>query len=75
MRSVTGQSLRMGGLLIEVLGVMGIMTGRGDIEAARLRLPGGTVVSPMWIVFALGLVIWVVGTILVFGARSKNSQS
>jgi hypothetical protein len=69
MKSVIGQSLRFGGMLIEMLGVMGIVTGRGDIESLRLRLPDGTQVSPAYIMFAVGLVIWIVGTILVTSSR------
>ena len=42
MKKVTGQSLRFGGMFIEMLGAMGIMTGKGDIESLRLRLPDGT---------------------------------
>ncbi len=74
MGRVTGQSLRLGGLLIEALGVMGIMTGRGDIEALHFHLPGGTVVSPAWVVLALGFVMWLVGTILFVGSKPKRSQ-
>ena len=74
MRRATGQSLRLIGLLIEVFGVMGIMTGRGDIEALHFHLPGGTEVSPAWIVLAMGFVIWLVGTILLVGSKPKRSQ-
>ena len=72
MKKVTGQFLRLVGLLVEMLGIMGVLTGRGDIEAARLRLPSGTLVSPAWIAIALGFAIWMVGTILVFRSRSRR---
>ncbi len=74
MKKVTGQFLRLVGLLVEMLGIMGVLTGRGDIEAARLRLPSGTLVSPAWIAIALGFAIWMVGTILVFRSRSRREQ-
>ena len=74
MRKVTGQSLRLGGMLIEMLGVMGVMTGQGDIESLRLRLPGGTVVSPAWIAVVLGFAIWLVGTILLTKSRSSRPK-
>jgi hypothetical protein len=74
MKRVVGQILRVVGLLIEMFGVIGVVTGRGDIEALHLRLSGGTVVSPAWIVLALGFVIWLVGTILIVGSKPKCSQ-
>ena len=74
MKKVTGQSLRLGGMLIEMLGVVGVMTGKGDIESLRLRLPGGTVVSLPWITVVSGFVIWLVGTILVTSSRTSRPK-
>ncbi|MGP0066269.1 MAG: hypothetical protein ACLQGP_22030 [Isosphaeraceae bacterium] len=74
MKKGTGQSLRLGGMLIEMLGVMGVMTGKGDIESLRLRLPGDTVVSPAWTAVVLGFVIWLVGTILVASSRTSRPK-
>ena len=74
MRKATGQSLRLGGMLIEMLGVMGVMTGKGDIESLRLRLPGGTVVSPAWFAVVLGFAMWLFGTILVSSKRSSRTK-
>jgi hypothetical protein len=73
MKKVTGQILRLGGLLIEMLGVLGILTGSRDAGAARLRLPGGTLIAPAWIAVALGFLIWLVGTFLVYGSRPSRS--
>ena len=42
MKKVTGQSLRLGGMFIEMLGVMGMMTGKGDIESLRLHSPAAS---------------------------------
>jgi hypothetical protein len=74
MKKSIGQSVRFGGLLIEFFGVMGVMTGKGDIESLHIRLPGGTDVSPAWIVLALGFVVWLVGTILVASARPSHPR-
>jgi hypothetical protein len=73
MKQVTGQILRLGGLFIEMLGVLGIVTGNHDVGAARLRLPGGTMVAPAWIAVALGFVIWLLGTFLAYGSRPSRS--
>jgi hypothetical protein len=74
MKKVTGQSLRLGGMLIEMIGVMGVMTGKGDIASLRLRLPSGGEVSPAWIAVVLGFVIWLVGTIIVASSRSSRPK-
>ena len=74
MRKVTGQNLRLGGMLIEMIGVMGVMTGKGDIAPLRLRLPGGGVASPAWIAVVLGFVIWLVGTIIVTSSRPSRPK-
>ncbi len=74
MKKVTGQSLRLGGMLIEMLGVMGVVTGKGDIEAARLQIPGFSPVSPAWIAVVLGFVIWLVGTILVSSSQPSRPK-
>jgi hypothetical protein len=73
MKKVNGQILRLGGLLIEMLGVLGIVTGHPDAGAARLRLPGGTMIAPAWIAVALGFLMWMLGSFLVYGSRSPRS--
>jgi hypothetical protein len=75
MSRVTGQILRTIGLLIELLGFMGVMTGRDDIAALRLRLPNGTELSPAWIAFAVGFVIWMIGTVVVFKSQRTKPPS
>ena len=51
MKKATAQSLRLGGMIIEMLGVMGIITGRGDIESLRppppRQHPGVASLSPV----------------------------
>jgi len=75
MRKGVGQSLRLAGLLIELLGVMGVVTGQDDVESARLRLPGGAVVPLAWIAVVMGFVIWLVGTIVIVGTRPNRPRS
>jgi hypothetical protein len=74
MRKVTGQYLRLGGMLIEMIGVIGVITGKGDIASLHLRLPGVGVVSPAWIAVVLGFVIWLAGTIIVASARPSRPK-
>ena len=75
MRRATGQSLRLAGLLIELLGAMRLVTDRDDVEAAQFRLPGGATVSPAWAAVVLGFVIWLVGTIVLLGSRPNRPRS
>jgi hypothetical protein len=73
MRKVTGQILRLGGLFIELLGVIGVASEPADGGAVRLRLPGGTTVSLAWIAVILGFVSWLLGTYLLLAARPPRS--
>ncbi len=74
MKKSVGQSIRFGGLFIEFFGVMGVMTGKGDVESLHLKLPGGTDVSPAWIAIVLGFVIWLAGTILISSAKTSRPR-
>ena len=73
MKNVSGQILRLGGLVIELLGVLAVMTGSPDFGAARLPIPGGTTVAPAWILVVVGFVTWLLGTFLVYGSRPSRS--
>jgi hypothetical protein len=72
MRKVTGQVLRLGGLLIELLGVIGVAS-EPAAGAVRLRLPGGLLVSPAWIAVVVGFVTWLLGTYLLLATRPSRS--
>jgi hypothetical protein len=73
MRQLGGQILRLGGLLIEMVGVVAVLADYPNLAAARLRLPGGPVVAPAWIAIALGFLLWLIGTILIYGSRRSRS--
>ncbi len=61
----TGQWLRLIGLLIEAIGVVGVIRERGGQPAMTIHLPGGVVVSAAWTAVALGFFAFVVGRILI----------
>jgi hypothetical protein len=73
MRRVTGQVLRLGGLLIELLGVIGVASEPAGVGAVRLRLPGGMLVSPAWVAVVVGFVAWLLGTYLLLATRPPRS--
>jgi hypothetical protein len=62
---MTGQLLRLVGLLIEMVGVVGVVRERGGHEVPQVRIPGGSTVSAGWAAVVLGFVIWLVATILL----------
>ena len=70
MRKTTGHVIRISGLLIEMLGIWGVLNANSAKDQARLELPGGTVVPLAWLAVGLGFVLWLTGTILVYSARS-----
>jgi hypothetical protein len=66
---MTGQLLRWVGLLIEMVGVVGIVRERGGSEVPRISVPGGPTVSAGWVAVVLGFVVWLVATILLAATR------
>jgi hypothetical protein len=72
MKKTAGHLIRMCGLLIEMLGVWGVYSSTGENDHARIQLPGGSIVPLAWLVVALGFVIWLTGTIIVYGSRKNR---
>ncbi len=64
----TGAILRRTGLVLEVLGVIGIM-GQQPEKSKLVTVPMIGTISPAWCALAVGFVLWLAGTILFFRAR------
>ena len=71
----TGQWLRLFGLLVEMIGVVGIVRERGGTSLPRVPLPGGRVVSSAWIAVGLGFVIWLIASIILASTRPPRQDS
>jgi hypothetical protein len=71
---ITGQWLRLIGLLVEMIGVVGIVRERGGASLPQVPLPGGRAVSAAWIAVGLGFVIWLVATILLAASRPPRQD-
>jgi len=65
----TGQWLRFIGLLIEMIGFLGVLRDPSGRSLPQVSIPGGPVVSIAWVAFALGLIIWLVGQVLIAAGR------
>jgi len=74
MNQLTGQIVRMIGLLIESLGLL-ILVFRTGTEQAGVPLPGSFSPPLVWAVVGAGFVIWLVGTVMIYWARSGRAQS
>jgi hypothetical protein len=72
MKRLVGQLLRLGGLLVEMLGVLAVMKGGEGIFATKLQLPGLEPVPLAWIGIALGFVLWLIGTVLVYWSKPSR---
>jgi hypothetical protein len=66
---MTGQLLRMVGLLIEMLGAVGVVRERGGELGPTVRIPGGASYSAAWVALVVGFVVWLVGQILLAATR------
>lgn len=74
MTRLVGQWLRLIGLVIEMVGVVGVVRERGGQPVPQLRLPSGSVVSSAWLAVGLGFVLWLVATILINSSKPARSQ-
>lgn len=70
-----GQWLRFLGLLIEMVGVLGVLRERGGHAAPQITLPGGKVTSAAWIAIILGFTLWLVGKVLISAQRPPRRTS
>jgi hypothetical protein len=75
MKKLVGQFMRLGGLLVEMLGVWAVMKGNEGVFATKLHLPGFEPVALAWIGIALGFLLWLVGTVLVYWSRPPRKPS
>ncbi len=72
MYKTIGHLIRMSGLLIEMVVLWAVMTGRIDNESGTLSLPDGRTVPAAWVAVGFGFMIWLVGTMIVYSARSRR---
>jgi hypothetical protein len=75
MAKLVGQFMRIGGLLVEMLGVYAVMKGTEGKLAATLQLPGFEPIPLAWVGVAVGFVFWLTGTVLVYWSRSSRKAS
>ena len=68
-----GHVTRIAGLLIEMIGVWAVYTGRDDKHQTLISLPDGSALSAAWVAVGLGFVLWVIGTIVVYTSRSRRN--
>ena len=72
---MTGQLLRLVGLLLEMVGVIGVVRERGGTDVPHIQVPGGPTVSAAWFAAVLGFVVWLVATILLSATRPPRRES
>jgi hypothetical protein len=75
MAKLVGQFMRIGGLLVEMLGVYAVMKGNEGNFAMKVRLPGFEPILLGWLGVAVGFVLWLVGTALVYWSRPPRKAS
>jgi hypothetical protein len=76
MKKTLGHLIRILGLVIEMLGVWGVVNSTGAKNSARLQLPGGSEIPSAWLAVGIGFVLWFAGTSLVYFAwPSRKSRA
>jgi hypothetical protein len=73
MYKLIGHLIRMTGLLIEMVGVWGVYTGRDDKHPTLISLPGGNTLPVPWVAVGLGFVLWFIGTLIVYMSRARRN--
>ncbi len=74
MNRVTAHIIRIVGLVIEMIGVWAVFTDKGNTDATRITLPGGTTASVGWLAVGLGFVLWLAGTVLAMFLREPRRR-
>ncbi len=75
MPRLLGQLMRLGGLLVEMLGVLFVMKGNEGIFATKVHLPNIEPIPVGWVGVALGFVLWLIGTVLVYWPRPSQRKA
>lgn len=80
MSRIQGQILRTVGLFIEMLGILALVF-RTKTDEVGVPLPGSLSRPQTWAIIAVGFVVWLLGTIVIYWPRprrkpdSSNQQS
>jgi hypothetical protein len=72
MRKIVGHIIRIGGLVIEMLGIWGVYHGNGQKDQAQIQLPGGRAMPLAFIAVGLGFVLWLAGMMLIHTGRPRR---
>jgi hypothetical protein len=73
MKQGVRQIIRLGGLILEMVGLGAVITGHPGLGLGDVRLPDGRTLAPAWIAVGLGFLIWLTGTMLIYGSRRARS--
>jgi len=77
MSKTTGHIIRMTGMLIEMLGLWGVVQTRDSKAPWLISIPGAGTMPAVWLAVFVGLIVWLVGVFIVYSHKPsarKNSQ-
>ena len=74
MNRMTGQLMRMAGLFIEMLGILALAL-RTRTGPDGVPLPGHFPERPVWVVVALGFILWLAGTLIIYWPRRSDRNA
>ncbi len=73
MTNVTGQILRMIGMLIELFVVWKVCAQNDKRLMTEITLPGGATTAVAWLAMGAGIAIWLTGTAMIYTARRSRT--
>ncbi len=74
MTKTTGHIIRMVGMLIEMIGVLGVYQSTKSDSPWTITIPGAGSVPAAWLAVFVGLVVWLTGVTIVYSNKPMRSK-
>jgi hypothetical protein len=74
MSKTTGHIIRMTGMLIEMLGLWGVVQTSNSRAPWLISIPGAGTMPVAWLAVFIGLIVWLVGVFIVYSYKPRDSK-
>jgi hypothetical protein len=74
MTKTTGHIIRMVGMLIEMIGVLGVYQSSKSDSSWSISIPGAGTIPAAWLAVFVGLVVWLTGVTIVYSNRPIRTK-
>ncbi len=74
MSKTTGHIIRMTGMLIEMLGLWGVVQTRNSKAPWLISIPGAGSMPVAWLAVFIGLIVWLAGVFIVYSYKPSGTK-